>query len=1024
MLPVRLHTKFLVLVLGVLVLFLTVFSIILVRREADLLERKSDEKQHILAFTIYADLKESMLEGTPRSTLKLMENLRGTYGLVRLETLRRDGTPAFGLPGGRGSDPKLEETFERGAEISYHEDGHPPRHTILFPLKNELECVRCHSSRQSILGVLLISLSREDTVSEIKTSSRRLALALFALIVFTGGVLYVLVHKVVLRPLGILHKGAERIGMGELTHRIHLSTRDEMQDLAQSLNGMATHIQESYSGLELRIKERTSEVEDKARKLYEYSRDMATISRLSTKVFNSEQTLDEMLDRFIWSVSRGLRQPKSMLCLIDRKQARLEVKRDAGLGACLAIGDRPVAATDPFTALVRKGRYVFVDDIAADPLFSRYYLKNPECDTRSLHVLPIVSGSHEKKCWKEKNCIQQACPAYEEENEQCWLVSNTLCGNALVGSYGNKISYCMTCDVFPVFGVLIVGASESKAFSRRTGNVLRILTTEMGAALENHRLHHGNRQLVKELLEMHKVTMVALGDLSLDRALEAFTDSALKFSGLDACNFWLLSPDGRELLHTAGGCPGSRADSACPSELPLTHGLMARVFTESRVISEYDLPRNEDTELGRIAAEQGMPSVLGIPLRTERKTIGVLSIHKKGSIPFLESEVVAFMLLANHAAMAVNVCLLNEELRNQNRELASSMNLMGGILSSMTSGVMLVDWDGRVRMINEAGALILRVFRHELTNHLLMDALPEAGEFLKTEPGPYRETELRRSDGSSTSIGFSVAAYNGGDSTEEGTIIVFRDLTEIKALRTAMQSKERFAAMGQVVAGVAHEIRNPLFGISSVGQIFERELTNPGHQELAKALLSETARLNQLVENLLVYGRPITLSLARCDLAALWQEVIGMHREEFSRKNISIRGDFATGRAVAHLDPQQIRQVCLNLLRNAVDATPAGGTIIIRLLLEDTHVIFSITDTGAGIPAGTIGKIFDLFFTTKPKGTGMGLAICKKIVEDHGGEITVESRQWNWLEDKKGTTVTVKLPYRRAGTGIMNGGQT
>ena len=100
-------------------------------------------------------------------------------------------------------------------------------------------------------------------------------------------------------------------------------------------------------------------------------------------------------------------------------------------------------------------------------MFSRYYVKNPDADTRSLHVLPILTGTHEKHCWEEKNCIQDDCPAFKRENEQCWLVSNTLCGNALVESYGDKLSYCMTCDVFPVLGVLIVGAPAATVLATR-----------------------------------------------------------------------------------------------------------------------------------------------------------------------------------------------------------------------------------------------------------------------------------------------------------------------------------------------------------------------------------------------------------------------------------------------------------------------------------------------------------------------------------------------------------------------------
>jgi signal transduction histidine kinase len=1011
MFPVRLHTKFLILVLGGLILFLSLLAYALVRREAGLLHRKAEDKQQMLALTIYSDMKESMMEGLPRSTLHLMDSLRGTYGLVRLETLRRDGSPAFGVRSPRFDIPHLDRVFETGLEFSFRDTSDALVHTILYPLRNEQDCRGCHKHDQHILGVLLISLSLEDSVREIESSTLRLSFFLAALILAIGGGLYYLVRAVILRPLAMLHEGAEHIGRGELSHRISLSTNDEMQDLANAFNAMADRLEGSYAELEQRIRERTSEVEDKAKRLYEYSRGMATISRLSTRVFNAEQPLDQMLDRFMWAITRGLGYRRSLLCLVDRKQAWLEVKRDSGLGAMLGIANQPLAGPDRFAEAVRSGRELFVHDAATDPVFSGYPRNGRE--TLSLYLVPILSGTRDRQCWQAKNCIRTDCPAYRQEARKCWLLENTFCGSELIESYGDKLVYCMTCKVFPVLGVLVAALPGGRAFHRRDMSVLRILAADMGAALENHRLHADNRQLVKELLELHKVTATVLAEPSLDRALEAFTDSALKFSGLDACNFWLASGNGQELIHKAGGCAGPvRQDAFCPERLPADKGALGRAFQENRIITEYHTEKDE-TVLGRAAAENGLRSLLAVPLRTERRTMGVFSIHKKSSTPFFETEIAAFMLLANHAAMAINVCVLSEELKNQNRELADNISLMSGILGSMSSGVILVAPDGAIMLINRAGAELLQVRPDQIVHRRLAELFPDSGIFTKPSAGHYQEEEIVRLDGTIIPLGFSVAPYSSSASGEsEGSIIVFRDLTEIKALQAKVVSKERFSAMGQVVAGVAHEIRNPLFGISAIGQIFERELASPAHQKLTKALLSETKRLNKLVEELLIYGRPMNLSFTWCDLTALWKNVISIYREELARKDIILKGDFGIGHIKAYLDAQQIQQVFLNLLGNSIDALPGGGEITIRLLLEDRYIIFKVIDTGAGMPADHLSKVFDLFYSTKPKGTGLGLPICKKIVEDHGGVISLVSRQEEGSDAAKGTTVTVKLPYR------------
>jgi signal transduction histidine kinase len=219
-----------------------------------------------------------------------------------------------------------------------------------------------------------------------------------------------------------------------------------------------------------------------------------------------------------------------------------------------------------------------------------------------------------------------------------------------------------------------------------------------------------------------------------------------------------------------------------------------------------------------------------------------------------------------------------------------------------------------------------------------------------------------------------------------------------------------------VVAGVAHEIRNPLFGITSVAQILKREVALPvAHQELVDAMLFETQRLNALVSDLLLFGRESRLELRPTDVHQLLDACCHLYAGEIRERSILLRKAYDPRLPALLADSDKLKQVVLNLLKNALEATPPEGTVTVRTEGhpverhgEADQVKLTISDTGCGIPPGQQDRIFDLFFTTKPGGTGLGLPICRRIVEDHGGRISVESRPG------EGTAFTVQLPLSPA----------
>jgi signal transduction histidine kinase len=228
-------------------------------------------------------------------------------------------------------------------------------------------------------------------------------------------------------------------------------------------------------------------------------------------------------------------------------------------------------------------------------------------------------------------------------------------------------------------------------------------------------------------------------------------------------------------------------------------------------------------------------------------------------------------------------------------------------------------------------------------------------------------------------------------------------------LERRTQQAERLAEIGSLTGGLAHEIKNPLSTVQLNLALLQEDLDphNPAYSRLTNRLnvvQRETSRLRDILEDFLRYAGRLEIDRKPVELNQLLEELVDFFSPQAQAQRVQLRLKKSPVLLTANIDPKLIKQALLNLMLNALQAMPRGGEMILSVKPEDDHVCLDVIDTGAGIPADVLPKIFQAYYTTKRGGTGIGLAMTKRIVEEHGGTISLQS------EPEKGTDFTITLP--------------
>ncbi len=418
----------------------------------------------------------------------------------------------------------------------------------------------------------------------------------------------------------------------------------------------------------------------------------------------------------------------------------------------------------------------------------------------------------------------------------------------------------------------------------------------------------------------------------------------------------------------------------------------------------------------------------GIQYEQHRLLISGVPVPASGPPSFLRGLswpelVAAFAALLVLAAIGIVLFGTYQNYRAVTQTFERVKSLMWNILESIPTGVLTLDAAGAVTSLNGPGERLLGLRASAIKGRPVDDALQAAPDLTAWVLGALagdrllqeRDFTLTADGGRQVTVRASASDLRDESGRTDGVVVLLRDITEVSRLEAQLRRSDKLAALGTLSAGVAHEVKNPLHALGLNLHLLQAELV-PGPPDAnavrgyLDVLRSELQRLDRIVENFLRFSKPSVPEIKPVDIVALVERVLGLVAFEAAGHGVGIE---------THLDPKlaripgdegQLSQVFLNVIINALQAMPNGGALTLTTRKDGDWAEVAVTDTGPGIAEDVLPHVFDPYFTTRPSGVGLGLAIAHRIVQGHQGSLDVESQIGS------GTTMIVRLPLGGSGS--------
>lgn len=371
-----------------------------------------------------------------------------------------------------------------------------------------------------------------------------------------------------------------------------------------------------------------------------------------------------------------------------------------------------------------------------------------------------------------------------------------------------------------------------------------------------------------------------------------------------------------------------------------------------------------------------------------------------------------YIILACAILFAAAAAVLAEAWRRERihrRAVAAEARTLGAdlrnVLDNLSSGLVMVDMRGVIQRMNPAAEAILQLDEAEALHRPITDVFESglhgftsvlAHVLAGGEPVLRREVSIDRGDGRALPVGVSATPVRDRDGDLTGTVAVFQDLTEINAMRAKLREADQLAAVGELSAGIAHEIRNPLGSIRGSVEILAAELSPEGEErKLMDLILKESRRVNDIITEFLSFARTRPAKPRLVELRPFLTDVarqVCVHVREHGGA-VEVTETVDPDDMLIQMDPEQMQQVLLNLSMNALEAMDYTGRLDLVADLDDLNTACRIVviDTGPGVPQESRADLFKPFFTGRKGGTGLGLSVVKRIVHDHGGHVELST---------------------------------